>query len=77
MVRYPGMVLARMSRQEIKLKRRVRELEAALQPFAAVPVSTFYPDQSVWIYSGDKVHLIEAPLNTEHFEIARRVLMSH
>ncbi len=71
-----------MSKIEIRQKRRIRELEAALRPFADVTpaadvreVKDIYPDKcGIWLYAGEWTEGQESPhLLADHFENARRL----
>ncbi len=75
-----------MSRKEIRLQRRVRDLEGALQPFARFthipdrlekkrPDEIFVPTEGdVWLYVGTAEPHARAHLHTDDFQLARSLV---
>ena len=74
-----------MSRQEIKLRRKVRELEGALRPFARFSNDRtglgwkvddiFVPTEGdVWLYVGTADPHAPAHLHTNDFRLARSLV---
>ena len=75
-----------MSKREIKLSRRVRELEAGLRPFAKFthvpdriepkkPHEVFVPTEGdVWLYVGQADPRSAAHLHTDDFQLARSLV---
>ena len=75
-----------MSRKEIRLSRRVRELEGALRPFAKFthvpdritpkkPHEVFVPTEGdVWLYIGEADPHAPAHLHTNDFQVARMLV---
>ncbi len=63
-----------MSRLEIRLKQRVRELQDALRPFAEQKVTQ---EGDVWFYVGTQDPDYPAPLHTNAFLNAKKVLGIH
>ena len=72
-----------MSKLEIKQKRRIKELEDALKPFAGVVIpKEFYnvaflggnPGGEVWLYVGVAREGYPGELHTDHFFMAQFLL---
>lgn len=76
-----------MSRKEIRLQRRVKDLEGALRPFSKftresdgrkrAPDEIYYPAEGdVWLYVGqvDELSGVAAHLHTDDFKLARRLV---
>ena len=61
-----------MSKVEIRQKRRIRQLEEALRPFAHTPLAPAGAD-AIWLYSGTRIR-DDADLVPEDFTRARTTL---
>ena len=53
------------------LVRQIKELKAALKPFAMVPITG--EDGPVWLYVGKPIENCKNPLHTDDFRLARRL----
>ena len=63
-----------MSKVEIRQKKRIRQLEEALRPFAAVPPEPDYPSAPIYFYVGQDCAGCDVLLRTDDFTRARVAL---